>query len=143
MHHRDWTYTGTHPTPETIDRWRCELLEPPDAHAVMLHVRQCPACQRVHGFGRDLASELEALPLRGHRAHLRPPAWRRFTVPGLVIASLVGALVVALPHGMGSGARVATPPPPEVADAIRHQDFYQWLARHPQLIKEVRHEDSV
>lgn len=144
MKHQDWTVAGGHPTPETIDRWRCELLDPTQAHAVMLHVRHCPDCQRAHRFGAGLASELEALPLVRRAARRHPPVWRRLAVPALVAASLVGALIVVeLPRLTGSQTTATVAEPPEVADAIRHQDFYRWLARHPQLVKEAGHEDSV
>ncbi|MHB1515109.1 MAG: hypothetical protein ACYCVY_05250 [Acidiferrobacteraceae bacterium] len=143
--------TKHHPTVEMIDRWCCGLLNEVDAHRLERHLRGCARCQRVSQFGSRLATRLRAMPTTSRAERLRgqPARARRFAVAAIAGIAVLLAVVVALPlwtrqarlfatHSAGSQVAGVERP----LRVVRHPEFYEWLARHPRLMKEASHADS-
>ncbi|MHB8416157.1 MAG: hypothetical protein ACYDB1_12430 [Acidiferrobacteraceae bacterium] len=140
-----------HPAVETIDRWCCGLLNAVEAQKLERHLRGCAHCQRVSQFGPRLTAQLRAMPTASRVERLRHPVRvHRFAVAAIAGSALLLALVVALPLWMrqaplfaahSSMSQVAGVERP--LRVVRHPEFYEWLARHPRLMKEVSHADSV
>ena len=144
MERHDPLFTmSEHPSLETVDRWRCGLLPPKEARLVDEHLTHCSRCRSGSQFATRVVSALEAIPvvLPSVREPKRRLRWGRLAVAGAAMATLVLAVTLALPR-----PAVYTPDQtmesalsnPGTSDVIQHLDFYQWLAQHPELLKEAQ-----
>lgn len=124
-----------------VDLWRAGLPARRPGAEIEAAVRDDPRLGAAARFGADLAAGLHPLPelAARRRPAVRRLRWGRVVGAGFVTASVAfGALTLTL-------LAPVTPPQalsPQMADAVQNQDFYAWLAAHPQAMENTQDDGS-
>ncbi|MEW6613337.1 MAG: hypothetical protein AB1409_11415 [Pseudomonadota bacterium] len=140
----------SHPDDTLLDQWRAGLLRAEMAARVDEHVRHCPRCRRRADLADAVLRRLDALP----HPRLRPARAQR-PLPGMAPVYRLGAamatllLVIGLSWQMHTGMNnginheldtAKLLEDPQTVDMLSDLEFYQWLAEHPDLIKNNSHD---
>lgn len=147
MHPKFQPSATAHPDDALLDQWRAELLDREDAAQIRDHVQHCLYCRARAGFAGDVVRHLEARP----QPHLRPGRSQR-ALPGMAPVYRLGTAMAALALVVGlswqlnmnndnanvNEAKLLNDP--QTVKMLSDLEFYQWLAKNPQVLKKSSHE---
>ncbi len=129
-----------------VDRWRAGLPGPHRAAEVEAAVRADPRLAAAARFGSTLATGLQPLPELAARRRTagRRLRWGRVAGAGFITASvaLAGLTLMLSPAVRLPLSGALAPDNAQMADAVQNQDFYAWLAAHPQAMEDAQNDDG-
>lgn len=143
---QDMQDSGSHPDDTLLDQWRAELLDTDMARRLQAHVETCAHCQQRSGLAAAIVQTLDSQP----HPRLRPVAAQR-RIPGMQPVYRLGTAMAALflVVGLSWQLNMQSPRPPEMAsvmkdpqtaDTVTDLEFYRWLEKNPQIVKQTAHE---